>query len=54
MATTSAGGSGSTGIKEVKEFFELPPSEFMKEWKALSPEDKEDLRKGIHDGTLTY
>jgi hypothetical protein len=27
---------------------------FQNEWKALSDEDKEQLKQGVGDGTLTY
>ena len=41
-------------IKEVREFFDIPVSQFAKEWRMLSDKDKADLKKGIGDGTLTY
>lgn len=27
---------------------------FAKEWKRLTEQDKEDLKKGLADGSLTY
>lgn len=29
-------------------------AQFSKDWKALSEQDKDDLRKGIGDGSLDY
>ena len=29
-------------------------TEFSKEWKSLSEQDKQDLKQGIGNGTLTY
>jgi len=43
-----------TGVKKVMEFFGMAAGEFMKEWKPLSEKDKNDLREGIYNGTLTY
>ena len=32
-------------IKEVREFFDIPVSQFAKEWRMLSDKDKADLKK---------
>jgi len=29
-------------------------SDFSKEWRELSPEDKDDLKNGVGDGSMTY
>ena len=36
-------------VKVVKDF-----SKFTAEWKELSEKDKDDIKKGIGDGTLDY
>jgi hypothetical protein len=47
-------------IKQVSEFFKTgDPSRdalkaFSAEWKALSDQDKADLKAGIGNGTFTY
>lgn len=43
-------------IKDVKEFFGMNLSEMKAEWMqgGLTNQDKEDLMKGIGNGTLTY
>jgi hypothetical protein len=41
-------------LKEVMAFFEMPTSEFSKQWKLLSDADKVQLKKGIGDGSLDY
>ena len=42
------------GIKEVMAYFGIPITQFGKEWKQLSEQDKNQLRRGIGDGTFTY
>ena len=47
----------TTGIGAVMKFFRGDGdslSSFKTEWDALTAQDKEDLRKGIQDGSLTY
>lgn len=39
---------------DVMKFFGMKPAEFRSQWQELSPKDKEDLKKGIGNGTLTY
>lgn len=39
---------------DVMKYFGLKPTEFRKEWAELSETDKEDLKKGVADGSLTY
>lgn len=41
-------------LKQVGDFFGMTSKEMMKEWKALSDTDKEQIKQGIGDGTLTY
>lgn len=43
-------------MKDVMAFFGpwKSTAEFSKEWKALSEQDKADLKKGLADGSLTY
>lgn len=45
-------------IKAVMDFFnenhKQPLKDFTAEWKQLTDEDKEQLKQGIADGTLTY
>lgn len=41
-------------LKECREFFGMPAGDFVREWKLLSQKDKDDIKKGIEDGTLTY
>lgn len=36
-------------------FFGFPSAAaFAKEWRELTEKDKEDLKKGLKDGSLTY
>ncbi len=42
------------GMLGVKEFFEMGTREFANDWKELTDEDKEHLKKGVDDGSLTY
>ncbi len=41
-------------MSAVMKFFNMKPSEFRKEWERLTEIDKEHLRSGVADGTLTY
>jgi hypothetical protein len=41
-------------LAEIKDFFGMSASEFMAEWKELSPEDKADLKTGFENGSMTY
>lgn len=41
-------------VKDVMAFFSMKPSEFTKEWRALSDQDKAALKAGIGDASLTY
>lgn len=41
-------------LKKIMEFFGMSPSEFTKDWKKLTTEDKAQIREGIENGTLTY
>lgn len=46
--------SENATVKEVMAFFSMKPSEFTKEWRALSDQDKAALKAGIGDGSNTY
>lgn len=59
METTTATGKPKSDAVLIKEFFGMrypgqPLSEYMEESRALTPEDKAQLAKGIRDGSLTY
>lgn len=38
---------------KVKEFFGMGTREFATEWKAMPEKDREELKTGIENGTLT-
>ena len=38
----------------VMKFFDMKPTAFKNEWQQLTDTDKEQLKSGIADGTLTY
>lgn len=39
---------------EIQKFFGIPLALFRKEWSELAEADKEQLRQGIGNGSLTY
>lgn len=39
---------------DVMKYFEMPVAVFRAEWAKLSDPDKEQLKAGLADGTLTY
>ncbi|QFG14288.1 hypothetical protein PBI_TOURACH_50 [Mycobacterium phage Tourach] len=42
-------------MKKIMEFFGFTSAgKFMPEWKALTDQDREQLKAGIEDGSLTY
>lgn len=41
-------------VKGIMEFFGMKASDFMKDWKKMTPKDKEDIKKGLTDGTYNY
>lgn len=41
-------------LKAIMAFFGMTASEMVKEWKRLSEADKEQIKSGIQDGTLSY
>lgn len=43
-----------TLIQTVKEFFGMSAQQMVREWKMLSEEDKEQIREGLMNGSLTY
>lgn len=46
--------SNPAPLNKVAKFFGGPLSQFTKEWKQLSDEDRTQIREGIGNGTLTY
>lgn len=41
-------------LKDIMQFFEMDSATFMKEWRGLSAQDKEQIKSGIENGSLTY
>lgn len=44
-------------LSEIATYFRKPGeslSEFSKEWMQLTDEDKEQIKKGFDDGSMTY
>lgn len=41
-------------MKEVMAYFGMKIGEFRNEWAKLSDTDKEQLKSGVIDGSLTY
>lgn len=42
-------------LKDMKDYFGYAKlSDFAADWKALSSQDKEDIKKGLSDGTYNY
>lgn len=41
-------------LKDIMAFFGMSPREMTKEWKALSDKDKEQIKSGLENGSLTY
>jgi hypothetical protein len=39
---------------QLKEFFGLSAADFMKQWKELTDQDKNDLRQGVENGSWSY
>lgn len=57
MTSTVTSPTAQATLKQVTDYFRLPGQTlkgFTEEWKALSEKDKEDLKNGIGNGTLTY
>ena len=46
--------NGIATLKEVRDFLEAPSKGFATEWKALTDEDRAQIRSGIGNGSLTY
>lgn len=46
--------NGIATLKEVRDYLEAPSKGFATEWKALTDEDRAQIRAGIGNGTLTY
>ena len=44
-----------TALTRIKDFFNYPTLKaFASDWKALTEEDKAQIKQGVEDGTLTY
>jgi len=41
-------------IKDVMAYFGMTATEFAREWKACSQVDKQKIKEGIGNGSLTY
>jgi len=42
-------------LKDLKEFFGYTKlTDFSRDWKQLSETDREQIRKGVEDGTFNY
>lgn len=41
-------------LSQIRDFFGMSSADFAREYKALSTEDKEQIKAGIANGTLTY
>lgn len=41
-------------IKDVRDYFAIESKRFALEWRNLTAQDKEDLKAGLSDGTLSY
>ena len=39
---------------DVMKFFDIKAGQFRLEWAELSQQDKDELKSGIDNGTLTY
>lgn len=56
--TTNTVKTAQATLKQVADYFGRLPGQTLKawteEWKQLSDEDKEQIKDGIGDGTLTY
>ena len=41
-------------LKDIMSFFDMKASDFMKEWKVMSPKDKEQIKMGLGNKSLNY
>lgn len=41
-------------LKAIREFFGMSVKEFRDEWMTLPKPDKDQIKAGLSDGTLTY
>lgn len=41
-------------LKEIRDTLGMTAKDMIREWKDLPEKDKNDIRKGVEDGTLTY
>jgi hypothetical protein len=41
-------------IVEIRDFFGMKSAEFAKQWAALTPDDKAQIKRGLADGSLNY
>ncbi len=42
------------GVKQVMAYFGMTAQEMTKEWRALTDEDRRQIREGIGNDTFTY
>lgn len=43
-----------TILTRIRETLGMNMRDFAKEWRELSDKDKEELRRGVRDGSMTY
>lgn len=41
-------------LKNLMSFFGMTVQQFTREWKMLTPEDKEQIKSGLANNSLTY
>lgn len=44
----------STPMSEVMRYFGMKVGEFRDEWAKLTEKDRDELKRGVTDGSLTY
>lgn len=55
MASTTPTVPTVPSLKDIKDLFGYPTlAAFSKDWKELTDKDKEQIKEGIGNGTLTY
>jgi hypothetical protein len=57
MTSTVVSPTAQATLKQVADYFRLPGQTlkaFTEEWKLLSDEDKEQLKSGLGNGSMTY
>lgn len=41
-------------LKGIMQYFGMSPSDFTREWKNLTAKDKEEIKAGLANDSLTY